>query len=161
MCDGTRPQAVLTEPVRDVQPSALADAMGVRAARRGFIKQLCAVAVAVATFPYRLAQAKKVGLKLSQVPMLAKVGGSALVTIKGQDLLLVRDSAQGLYAINPQCTHKKCQVAYKPALRGLACKCHKSAFKLDGTVISGPAPRALQTFPAELRGEQVVISLPG
>jgi Rieske Fe-S protein len=32
---------------------------------------------------------------------------------------------------------------------------------LDGTVISGPAPRALQTFPAELRGEQVVISLPG
>lgn len=129
-------------------------------ARRGFIKHVCLMVAAAITLPYRMAQAKKVGLKLSQVPMLGKVGGSALVTIKGRDLLLVRDSTDGVFAINPECTHKKCQVAYKAALRGLACKCHKSSFKLDGTVVSGPAPRPLQTFPAQLRGEQVVISLP-
>lgn len=157
MCDGLRPTQVLTEPVHDVQPSAQ---MGHTAARRGFVKQLCFVVVAAVTLPYRLAQAKKVGLKLAQVPGIAKVGGFELVTIKGRDLLLVRDTAADVYAINPECTHKKCQVAYKATERGLACKCHKSAFKLDGTVVSGPAPRPLQTFPAQLRGEQVVITLP-
>lgn len=160
MCDGDRPLAVLTEPVTDVKLAAQQTTSVSGAARRTFIQQLCFWAVAAVTLPYRVVQAKKVGLKLTQVPALGKVGGSALVTIKGRDLLLVRDSAQEVFAINPECTHKKCQVAYKAALRGLACKCHKSAFKMDGTVVSGPAPRPLQTFPAQLRGDQVVISLP-
>lgn len=158
MCDGERPLAVLTEPSSDIKATQLSGTAP--GARRGFLTQLCLLAVAAVTLPYRVAQAKKVGLKLSQVPMLGQVGGSALVTIKGRDLLLVRDTKDAYYAINPECTHKKCQVAYKAGLRGLACKCHKSAFKLDGTVVSGPAPRALQTFPAQLRGEQLVITLP-
>lgn len=152
MCDGPKPVPLKTEPVG---PSPLN-----HGGRRGFLRLLTVSVVAAITLPYRWAQAKKVGLKVAQVPNLAKVGGSALVTIKGRDLLLIRDSEQAVYAINPECTHKKCQVAYKASLRGLACKCHKSAFKLDGTVVSGPAPRKLETFPAELRGDQVVISLP-
>lgn len=160
MCDAQRPLAVVTEPVDDVHNSCDAAAFANRHARRSFVRTLGVALVGIIALPYRWAQAKKIGLKLAQVPMLQKVGGSTLVTVKGRDLLLIRDSAQRVFAINPECTHKKCQVAYKAELRGLACKCHKSAFKLDGTVVSGPAPRPLQTFPAELRGDQVVISLP-
>lgn len=157
MCDADRPIAPDIEPVHE---SPLGPSPSVPHERRTFLRLAMLAAVAVVTLPYRLVQAKKVGLKLAQVPLLQKVGGSALVTIKGRDILLVRNTDKSVAAINPECTHKKCQVAYKPALRGLACKCHKSAFKLDGTVVSGPAPRALETFPAELRGEQVVITLP-
>lgn len=160
MCDATRPLAVVTEPVDEVQKPCDSASFSQTLARRGFLRGVGVALVGLIVLPYRWAQARKIGLKLAQVPMLTQIGGSTLVTVKGRDLLLIRDSAQGVYAINPECTHKKCQVAYKAALRGLACKCHKSAFKLDGTVVSGPAPRPLQTFPAELRGDQVVISLP-
>jgi nitrite reductase/ring-hydroxylating ferredoxin subunit len=160
MCDKERPLNVVTEPVHEVQNVRANTALAGLGERRRFLRFLGLAVVGAITLPYRWAQAKKVGLKLAQVPLIGKVGGSTLVTIKGRDLLLIRDSDKGIFAINPECTHKKCQVAYKAAQRGLACKCHKSAFKLDGTVLSGPAPRPLETFPAELRGDQVVITLP-
>lgn len=129
------------------------------AGRRHFLTALLG-ALGLALVPWRRAEAKKVGLRLGQLPPLAHVGGTATVKVKGQEIMLVRDAAGSVKAINPMCTHKACKVFYKKESNDLACKCHKSKFTLAGKVMGGPAPRPLQTFPASLHGEQIVIDLP-
>jgi cytochrome b6-f complex iron-sulfur subunit len=57
-------------------------------------------------------------------------------------IYLVR-SPEGFYALSAVCTHLGCLTAWKPELGIIACPCHGSKFKRDGTKIEGPAPRPL------------------
>ena len=134
-------------------------------ARRQWLHQVVGAAGAacvVLMWPWRRALAKKIGIKLEQVAALKEVGGSQVLTLKGLEgpLLLVRESKTQIRAINPMCTHKKCQVRYSAESGKLHCKCHKSQFQLDGKVLGGPAKKDLATYPTSLTQEQVVISLP-
>lgn len=128
--------------------------------RRSFMTLLVGGCVALMSLPARWAQAKKYGLKRTTIKALDTVGGSAQVKIKDKDVLLIRDTETSIRAINPVCTHKKCMVRYQSATNDIGCKCHKSKFLLDGTVVSGPAPRPLGVYQASLTGEQIVISIP-
>ncbi len=51
--------------------------------------------------------------------------------------------AEGFYALSAVCTHLGCLTAYKPELGIIACPCHGSKFRTDGTKIEGPAPKPL------------------
>jgi len=57
-------------------------------------------------------------------------------------IFVVRET-QGFYALSAVCTHLGCLTAWKPDLGIIACPCHGSKFKPDGTKIAGPAPRPL------------------
>ena len=57
-------------------------------------------------------------------------------------IFVVRET-QGFYALSAVCTHLGCLTAWKPELGIIACRCHGSKFKFDGTKIAGPAPRPL------------------
>jgi len=57
-------------------------------------------------------------------------------------IFVVRES-QGFFALSAVCTHLGCLTAWKPELGIIACPCHGSKFKPDGTKIAGPAPRPL------------------
>jgi len=57
-------------------------------------------------------------------------------------IFVVRET-QGFYALSAVCTHLGCLTAWKPELGTIACPCHGSKFKPDGTKIAGPAPRPL------------------
>lgn len=128
--------------------------------RRGFFRAISGIVIALVSLPATWARAKKVGVSLSKINELQSVGGSKVVMIKDTKVLLIRDSDASIKALNPTCTHKKCEVKYKADGNNLYCKCHKSAFKLDGTVTAGPAPRPLQTYEASLHADQIVIALP-
>jgi cytochrome b6-f complex iron-sulfur subunit len=65
--------------------------------------------------------------------------GEAFVP-EGRSVALFRD-AGGAYAISTVCTHLGCIV--KPSPSGFDCPCHGSKFGPDGTVLRGPAPKAL------------------
>ena len=47
---------------------------------------------------------------------------------------------EGFYALSAVCTHLGCMTAWKPDLGIIACPCHGSKFRTDGTKIEGPAP---------------------
>jgi Rieske Fe-S protein len=128
--------------------------------RRSFFKTLAVTVFAIITFPASLVRAKKVALSLASVEDLKTVGGSALLKIKDQDILFVRDTAQTVRAINPMCTHKKCKVAFKSEDGKLHCKCHKSAFELSGEVLGGPAKLPLQVYQATLSDDKIILTLP-
>jgi cytochrome b6-f complex iron-sulfur subunit len=61
----------------------------------------------------------------------------------GHAVVLFRDG-EGVYAISTVCTHLGCIVKCGP--EGFGCPCHGSQFAADGTVLKGPAPRALPWF---------------
>jgi cytochrome b6-f complex iron-sulfur subunit len=65
--------------------------------------------------------------------------GTAFVP-PGRSVAMFRDG-QGVYAVSTICTHLGCIV--RPGTDGFECPCHGSRFTLDGTVVKGPAPRAL------------------
>jgi nitrite reductase/ring-hydroxylating ferredoxin subunit len=58
----------------------------------------------------------------------------------GRSVALFR-SEKGVYAVSIICTHLGCIV--KPADGGFDCPCHGSKFDADGSVLRGPAPKAL------------------
>jgi cytochrome b6-f complex iron-sulfur subunit len=65
------------------------------------------------------------------------------VTLDPQTGIFVVNSPQGFFALQATCTHLGCLTAWKPELGIIACPCHGSKFKRDGTKIEGPAPRPL------------------
>ena len=58
----------------------------------------------------------------------------------GRSVALFRDQ-EGVYAISLICTHLGCIVKNMPD--GFECPCHGSRFAADGSVVKGPAPKAL------------------
>ena len=125
--------------------------------RRDFI-----VAALAAWLAPLKARARSVALPLKKLPALKEIGGSILLKIRGNPLLLIRDDEDSVRALNPTCTHEKCNVRYLPKKNILGCKCHKSQFDLDGTNLSGPAPRPLTTYRAKLSAsrDRILVVLP-
>ncbi len=52
---------------------------------------------------------------------------------------------------SPVCTHLGCQVFWDKGARHFVCPCHNSVFTKDGAVVSGPAPRPLDTLPTKIK----------
>ena len=62
--------------------------------------------------------------------------------IPEQQVYILR-SQQGLWALSAVCTHLGCITQWKPDADMIACPCHGSKFRRNGTKIEGPAPRPL------------------
>jgi len=60
--------------------------------------------------------------------------------LPGRPIAMFRD-AEGVYAVSIVCTHLGCIV--KAENGGFDCPCHGSRFAADGSVLKGPAPKAL------------------
>ena len=61
-------------------------------------------------------------------------------------------------ALNVVCPHAGCFVDYMPERGQFICPCHKSSFKVDGTIAdhASPSPRALDSLAAEVRPDGTV-----
>jgi glycine/D-amino acid oxidase-like deaminating enzyme/nitrite reductase/ring-hydroxylating ferredoxin subunit len=79
-------------------------------------------------------------------------GQGAVVRDGIHKLAVYRDDAGQLHCLSATCTHLGCVVHWNSAERSWDCPCHGSRFGTDGTVLHGPAAKALE--PAETSGEQ-------
>ena len=57
-------------------------------------------------------------------------------------------------AFGPQCTHLGCAYHWEEGKNEFLCPCHSSLFSIDGKVLSGPAPRPLDRYETQRRGQQ-------
>jgi cytochrome b6-f complex iron-sulfur subunit len=95
---------------------------------------------------------------LFEPPTSFRAGNPALypvhsVTIlQDQQVYIVR-MPEGFYAVSAICTHLGCVTQWKPDSDQIACPCHGSKFKADGTKIEGPAPRPLPHFAISLTAD--------
>jgi nitrite reductase/ring-hydroxylating ferredoxin subunit len=129
--------------------------------RRSFLGLLAGAAAGLVLSARRLAfAATRVSLPLADAPELATVGGVKAARLGGRDLVLVRESAAAVKALDGRCTHQGCLVAYDRSARLLACPCHGSGFRLNGKVAKGPASSSLAAYPATLSGNVIFVDLP-
>jgi cytochrome b6-f complex iron-sulfur subunit len=72
--------------------------------------------------------------------------------LQDQQVYIVR-MPEGFYAVSAVCTHLGCVTQWKPDADQIACPCHGSKFKADGTKVAGPAPRPLPHFAISLTAD--------
>lgn len=77
---------------------------------------------------------------------------NSVTFLEDQQVYVVR-TENGFYAVSAVCTHLGCVTQWKPDLGQIACPCHGSKFKSDGTKIEGPAPRPLPHFAISLTAD--------
>ncbi|MGE3843769.1 MAG: ubiquinol-cytochrome c reductase iron-sulfur subunit [Vicinamibacterales bacterium] len=59
---------------------------------------------------------------------------------------VVKSSDTEVTVFGPRCTHLGCAYSWDKENGQFACPCHGSYFSVDGAVLAGPAPRALDRF---------------
>jgi menaquinol-cytochrome c reductase iron-sulfur subunit len=63
-----------------------------------------------------------------------------------------------IIAFAPSCTHLGCAYHWNDEIQSFLCPCHTSVFRLDGSVVSGPAPRSLDRYVSKTVGGKLLIS---
>lgn len=58
-----------------------------------------------------------------------------------------RTGADAIVALSAVCPHLGCAVAWDSAAKNFLCPCHESRFGVDGTKLTGPSERGLDTLP--------------
>jgi Rieske Fe-S protein len=67
------------------------------------------------------------------------------------NIWVVKGTAGEITAFSPVCTHLGCQVFWDRGRQQFACPCHNSIFAKDGALVSGPAPRGLDSLPSKVK----------
>jgi cytochrome b6-f complex iron-sulfur subunit len=94
-------------------------------------------------------------LTLPAYSSLNSAGGSVIV----QRIIVINTDGSHYVALSSICTHQGCTLAYNSGTDNLQCPCHGSVYTTSGSVVSGPAPRSLQTYPVSKTGNILSISL--
>ncbi|MWK39118.1 Rieske 2Fe-2S domain-containing protein [Actinomadura sp. J1-007] len=94
---------------------------------------------------------KEIG-KVADVP----VGGGR---VYADTKIVVTQPSKGTFkAFSAVCTHQGC-LANKVAGGTIDCPCHGSKFEIaDGSVAHGPASKALQEYPVQVKGDAIVVA---
>ncbi|MCI0624123.1 MAG: ubiquinol-cytochrome c reductase iron-sulfur subunit [Acidobacteria bacterium] len=70
---------------------------------------------------------------------------------------VVKMAEQEVVAFSPQCPHLGCAVHWVAKQNEFLCPCHASTFSIEGQVLTGPAPRALDRFKVKVEGDKLLL----
>jgi cytochrome b6-f complex iron-sulfur subunit len=93
-----------------------------------------------------------IDLNESANAILNSPGGSLI-----KSNILVINLGTVFSAVSSICTHEGCTVGYKQSSNIIQCPCHGSQYDTSGTVITGPAPRALKSYTVTREGDILTI----
>lgn len=105
-----------------------------------------------------------VKVRVSDYPSLSAIGGSIRLNAGPlAPIMINRASATAFHAMSIVCQHQGCWVdAYDAQAGNISCPCHGSEYAIDGSLISGPAMRGLETYETSHDGTgMVTIRVPG
>jgi cytochrome b6-f complex iron-sulfur subunit len=89
---------------------------------------------------------------------LASAGSAALVQSSAGAFLVSRTGQDGFTALTAICTHEGCTITgFASPL--YVCPCHGSQYATSGTVVMGPATRALRQFTTQFANNVLTITL--
>ena len=70
---------------------------------------------------------------------------------------VVKRADGGVTAFGPQCTHLGCAYHWDDRRHEFLCPCHSSLFRIDGSVVSGPAPRPLDRYETKVENGKLML----
>ena len=70
---------------------------------------------------------------------------------------ILKKSDQEVVAYAPSCTHLGCAYKWDEPTKNFVCPCHTSAFSMDGKVLTGPAPRALDRYDVRVDNGKILL----
>lgn len=74
-----------------------------------------------------------------------------------QTVYVTKDPQGALGVLSSICPHMGCTVSYRQGQNDFYCPCHGSAFKADGTHVSGPSPRGLDPLPHKVEDSKLLV----
>jgi menaquinol-cytochrome c reductase iron-sulfur subunit len=80
-------------------------------------------------------------------------------TAQSYGIYVVRKPGSAFDVFSNVCTHLSCRVNWKEDLEEYICPCHDGHFGIDGSIISGPQPRPLDSFDYRVDDGTLVIQL--
>jgi cytochrome b6-f complex iron-sulfur subunit len=78
-------------------------------------------------------------------------------TVREMHGFVSRVEPQGALVMSWKCTHLGCTVPWVDAENQFHCPCHGSIYNTKGEVISGPAPRPLDLYPAQVVNNELIV----
>lgn len=69
----------------------------------------------------------------------------------------VKKSDSDITVFSPICPHLGCRYQWHEGRNLFICPCHHSVFNIDGKVVSGPAPRPLDTLPKKIENDNLFV----
>ena len=82
-----------------------------------------------------------------------------LETVDQQTVFLVRSETSAVHALSSSCAHLGCSVAFNAEKQQFVCPCHNGVFNVDGSVVSGPAPRGLDSLVVRVEKSRVLVQV--
>jgi menaquinol-cytochrome c reductase iron-sulfur subunit len=70
---------------------------------------------------------------------------------------VVKLADNNVVAFGPQCTHLGCAYHWDESRTEFLCPCHTSVFSVEGKVVSGPAPRALDRYETKVANGKLLL----
>lgn len=104
----------------------------------------------------KLKPVKEIHNSYSPVKLPSKIGFTktdhdAYVSLKKpEDVWVVKKSPSDITVFSPICPHLGCRYGWDTERNLFVCPCHNSVYTIEGKVVSGPAPRGLDTLPKEV-----------
>jgi cytochrome b6-f complex iron-sulfur subunit len=86
-----------------------------------------------------------------------QVGTARMVMLDDRPVLVIRSPEGGFRAFSAACTHLGCIVKYSPECNRIECPCHRGVYSIDGSNVSGPPPRPLETLKVEVEAGALVV----
>ena len=77
-------------------------------------------------------------------------GSGRVLGSGGKPVLVLRSKDGEFRAFSAVCPHLGCIVHWDAAQGRILCPCHAGVFAADGSVVSGPPPRALPAYPSRI-----------
>lgn len=69
----------------------------------------------------------------------------------------VKKSDSDITVFSPICPHLGCRYQWHADRSLFICPCHHSVFNMEGNVVSGPAPRPLDTLPKKIENDNLFV----
>ena len=91
------------------------------------------------------------------LPFVMTEEDAYIKNIQPENVWAVKNDNQKVTVFSPICPHLGCRYQWHPDRKLFICPCHHSVFNMEGKVVSGPAPRPLDTLPTKVKNNYLYV----
>ncbi len=82
-------------------------------------------------------------------------------TVNSYGVYIIQQQDGSIVALSNKCTHLSCRVNWKVDAAAYVCPCHDAYFDINGGIIKGPQPRALDKYETKVEESNLFIHFLG